>query len=112
MEDPCAYKHEDTENIIEMLQKECLAANVKIAKLIEDIDYLNAKEKESEDIIENLKQIENSMKKQNEKIQTLENKSKDTDLKIVEQNKEMDILKKKLRILKEKESKVVDLEKN
>ena len=35
--DPCAYKHEDTENIIEMLQKECLATNVKIAKLIEDI---------------------------------------------------------------------------
>ena len=51
------------------------------------------------------------MKKQNEKIEMLENKSKDTDLKIVEQNKEIDILKKKLRILKEKDSKVIDLEK-
>ena len=81
-----------------MLQKESLANNVKITKLIEDIDQLNAKEKESESIIENLKQIENNMKKQNEKIQTLENKSKDTDLKIVEQNKEIDCLKKKLRV--------------
>ena len=55
--------------------------------------------------------MENSMKKQNEKIEMFENKSKDTDLKIVEQNKEIDILKKKLRILKEKDSKVIDLEK-
>ena len=46
-----------------MLQKESLANNVKITKLIEDIDQLNAKEKESESIIENLKQIENNMKK-------------------------------------------------
>ena len=41
----------------------------------------------------------------------MENKSKDTDLKIVGQNKEIDLLKKKLRALKEKESKVIDLEK-
>ena len=42
--DPCAYKHENTENTLEMLQKESLANNVKITKLIEDIDQLNAKE--------------------------------------------------------------------
>ena len=71
---------------------------------------LSAREKESKDIIEKLKLFENTVIKQNEKIQMLENKTKDSDLKIHEQNREIDLLKKKLRVLKEKESKVLDLE--
>ena len=55
------------------------------------------------------KLFENTVEKQNEKMQVLENKLKDFDLKTHEQNKEMDILKRKLRVLKEKESKVTDL---
>ena len=54
--------------------------------------------------------LESTVKKQSEKIQNLEDRLKDTDLKVFEQTKEIDILKKKMRVLKENEFKVMDLE--
>ena len=108
--DPCAYKHEDTNDSFEILKKENIAINEKLTKVIRDIEMLSEEEKNSKDIIEKLKLFETNVEKQNEKIQVLENKLKDSDLKIHEQNKEIDILKKELRVLKEKESKVTDLE--
>ena len=60
--------------------------------------------------IEKLKMLESTVIKQSEKIQNIEDKLKDTDLKVFEQTKEIDILKKKMRVLKENESKVMDLE--
>ena len=108
--DPCAYKHEDSDDAFEMLKKENIEINEKLTKVIEDIELISAKEKESKDIIEKLKLFENTVEKRNEKIKMLENKTKDLELKIHEQNKETDLLKKKLRVLKENESKITDLE--
>ena len=46
----------------------------------------------------------------NEKIERLENTVKDNKLKLVEQDNEFDMLRKKLRVLKDRDSKLTDLE--
>ena len=73
---------------------------------------LTEKEKKSDEIIQKLNNFENIVKDKNEKIEKLEDKVKDTNLKILQQGKEMEMLKKKLRLLKEKEKKLIDLEVN
>ena len=93
-----------------MLKKESELLNEKLCKVIEDIENLTRKEKASEGNIEKLKMLESTVMKQSEKIQNLEDKLKDTDLKVFEQTKEIDILKKKMLVLKENKSKVIDLE--
>ena len=73
-------------------------------------DDLNEKERESERIIEKLKQFDDMVQKKDDKIQTLENKMKDANLKIFEQSKEIDLINKKLRSLKDNDNKAKDLE--
>ena len=101
--DPCAYKHDDKEKTIKEISE-------KIKQLSKDIKVLNDKEKESERIIEKLKQFDDIIQKRDDKIQILENKIKDSNLKIFEQAKEIELINKKLRCLKEKENKNKNME--
>ena len=107
---PCAYKHEDNDTHIKTLKEENNAISQKLEKLSKDIGFLNEKEKESEEIIEKLRNVDNVIKNQDKKIEILEVKLKDANLKIVEQNREIEIITKKLRVLKEKDTKITDLE--
>ena len=50
--DPCAYKHEDSDIIIRHLKEENKAILVKLEKLSNDIELLNEKERDSEEMIE------------------------------------------------------------
>ena len=50
------------------------------------------------------------VQKKDDKIQTLENKMKDANLKIFEQSKEIELINKKLRSLKDNDNKAKDLE--
>ena len=107
---PCAYKHEDDEKTIDILMKENKTMSEKIEQIVLDIKILTEKEKKSEDIIQKLNNFENIVREKNEKIEKLDDKIKDTNLKIFEQGKEIDMLKKKLHVLKEKEKRLTDLE--
>ena len=79
---PCSYKHEDDDSSLEIPRKESVSINEKLCKVIEDIENLTRKEKASEGNIEKLKMLESTVIKQSEKIQNLEDKLKDTDLKV------------------------------
>ena len=68
-------------------------------KLSKDIELLNEKERKSEGIIVNLQNFDSMIKQKDEKIEKLEGKLKDTNLKILEQNNEIEIINKKLRVL-------------
>ena len=57
--------------------------------LSKDIELLNEKERESKGIIEKLRNFDSMMKNKNEKIEILEGKLKDTNLKISEQKKKL-----------------------
>ena len=107
---PCAYKHEDIDNIVKTLKEENKAISEKMENLSKDIELLNEKERESKGIIEKLRNFDSMMKNKNEKIEILEGKLKDTNLKISEQKKEIDIINKKLRVLKEKDTEMTVFE--
>ena len=101
--DPCAYKHEDNDKAIKAISE-------KLEQLSIKIKILDEKEKESEKMIEKLKHIDDMAKKKDDKIQILENNIKDANLKICEQSKEIDLINKKLRSLKERDNKVKNFE--
>ena len=65
--DPCAYKHEDKEKTIKEISE-------KLEQLSRNIEVLNRKEKESERMIEKLRQFDDIVQKRDEKIQILKNK--------------------------------------
>ena len=59
----------------------------------------------NEEIIRKLNIFENTVRDNNEKIEKLEITVKDSNLNVFKQEKEIEMLKKKLRMLKEKEKK-------
>ena len=85
---PCAYKHEDDEKTIDTLMKENKTMSEKIEQIVLDIKILTEKEKKFEDIIQKLNNFENIVIEKNEKIEKLDDKIKDTNLKTFEQGKE------------------------
>ena len=87
--DPCAYKHEDSDIIIRSLKEENKAILVKLENLSKDIEILNEKERDSEEMIENLKHFDSLLKNKNEKIEALEGKLKDTNLKVLNRTRKL-----------------------
>ena len=80
--------------------------NKEILLLNEKSNQKIGKERDSEEIIEKLKNFDIIMKNKDEKIEALEGKLKDANLKIFEQNKEIEIINKKLHVLKKKDTKM------
>ena len=54
--------------LVTLLKKEYIEINEKLKKVIEDIELLSTKEKESKEFIDKLKLFENTVEKQNGKI--------------------------------------------
>ena len=102
---------DDLENIV----KENRALLEKLSEIERDLDILTAKEKETEDIIKDLEskhEVDNISKAA--KIEKLEDVVKDMNLKVFDQDKKIDMLHKKIVVLKEnnkeKEKKLKDFE--
>ena len=92
---------------IQLKEKESLDLLEKLKHRLERYDILE------QELVEKKEKIGTYLEKieaKNEKIEKLENTVKDINLKKVEQDKEIDMLKKKMRVLKDRDSKLTDLE--
>ena len=79
--------------------------------LVEELKYkLERYDILEKEFVEKNEKLGTYLEKMGVKNEKLENTVKDNKLKIVEQDKESDMLKKKLRVLKERDSKLTDLE--
>ena len=112
---PCSFKHIENGDDLENIVKENKALLEKLSEIERDLEILTAKEKETEDIIKDLEskhEVDNISKAA--KIEKLEDVVKEMNLKVFDQDKKIDMLHKKIGVLKEnnkeKEKKLKDFE--